>query len=335
MEDQSNQPIDLPTGNFPTTGNDITQNQTPPNVFSPPPASRGNNLLKKRPVLPNTNRRPVDGNLPESPYGTAKTPKTKKPKKGGDSPSKLPDLGDKTANNKKQPDKEKPAKNPLDGKTAKTSDPVKDAPINKKPLFDLVDEILEKKDKNQIDLSQQSLVTMKGEINENGRLNTEKSRFVRAEGEGNKAMVNIAKRAIEAVGESGWLDYLSRLDVKKADITLAQNNEKLIVVVNSALSSPEKANQVASGLRFLKNSGLKKNLKPDEQALLKSAKVTSKGNLLVINFDMDKAAAQKMIAARLDEYRAKKIAEKNKTQPKSSKPNGTAKKTDANGKLAK
>ena len=245
---------------------------TPDSVFSnplpPAPSNSGGGLLAKKQRLPKRNRNPVSGKLSDSPFSIADDKEDKKKDKDpkNDSPSKLPDLDGKTAKNdkdKKDADNKKPEKNPLENTTAKKSDPVKAIDINRKPLDDFADEVLAKWASKEVNLSDQFLIKMTGEITKNGRLNRQKSRFAQAQG--NEAIVNIAKRAIESVGDSGWLGYLSDVDLKKLDLTLAQNDSQFVAVVVSKANSPERANTVSSLLRktiqavlFAHNNGLKK-----------------------------------------------------------------------------
>ncbi len=311
----------------------IVETPSPIDNFPISPPSNNNDLLNRRPNLPKKNKRPVSGDLPDSILGG-----NKDDEKG---PAKDPtDKTDPaTAKNGKTGDKDKePAKNPLETTTAKNSDPVAEIEINKKPLQDFAEEILVKWETNEVDLSQQFRVRLTGEITKNGRLDPKRTSYT--ETAGNAEMIIVAKRAIESVGDSGWLDYLSRFDVKKLNIVFAQNETQLLAVVDSKLPSPEKANSVATGLNGIiqatllaHNNGWKK-MKDDEIILLKAAKITSQGNLLRINFDLEKPVAQKMINFRLKEFQAKKQEEKDKTAPQK-RPNGGAKSTDGNTNTAK
>jgi len=113
-----------------------------------------------------------------------------------------------------------------------------------------------------------------------------------------------------------------------------QNDTHLIADVVSDLSDAKKAKATASALGALmliaKNSG---KLKEDELLLLKSAKIKSEGTLLRITFNLDKPEAQKMIIARLADYKRKKAEEARKTGE--SKPSGQLNKTDLNSNAGK
>ena len=194
-EDQEAEALDDPM----TYENPITPpiNNTP--ITPPAPLNRGGGLFNTKPRVPKRNKKPVTGNVPDSLIsreGDETNKNDADPK--NDSPDKLPEIDGKTAKNgEENKTKEKTDKNSLENKTAKTSDPVKDLEINSKPLRDFANEIVVKWEKKQVDLSQQFLVRMNGEILENGRLNAGRSRFT--EQKGNPEMINIAKRAIESV----------------------------------------------------------------------------------------------------------------------------------------
>lgn len=296
---------------------------TPPSNNSqieiiPPPSNNDSGLLGRKQNLPKRNRNPVSGDLPESILGN----KTDK-----DDTDKA-DKSDNTADGNSNTDgNEDGKKNPLKDTTAKKSDPVKGLDINKKPLLDFADEVLVKWESKKVDLSQQFRVKLVGSLMKNGRLDPKKTRYTEAIGD--EGMIEVAKRAIESVGDSGWLDYLGRFDVKTLNIVFAQNDSQLVAVVDSDLPSAEKANTAASGLRgiiqaalLLHSNGIKK-LKDDEVVLLKAASISSEGNKLKINFNLAKPTAQQMIDGRLKEYQADKLKKKDQDDSKP-KPNGTA-----------
>ena len=340
-EDQPDEAFD---DSFPIDSNPIAPPvDNSPIISSPAPRmNRGGGLLGRRPKLPKRNRNPVSGDLPDSIIGGSTDEKNKKPK--NDSPDKLPTLDGANAktdkpDGKNDPKKDPKKENPLEKATAKNSDSVKAIDINRKPLDDFADEMLVKWETKKIDFSQQFKVKLTGELTKDGRLNAKRTRYTEAIG--NPEMIEAAKRAIESVGDSGWLDYLSRFDVKKMNIVFAQNDSQLVAVVDSNLPTAERARVVASGIRGLIQfaklghiNGIKK-LGEDEFTLLKAAKVLSKDKKLIINFNLDKSIAQKMINGKLTEYQAKKQKEKAKTDKPEAKPNGTADKKDKNKDVAK
>jgi len=288
-----------PIGDESLTDNTVAEVLPTPIPYVPAPRSSDNGLFERKQKLPKRNRNVVRGDLPDDPLGNIEGDdddgKNKKLK--NKSPDKLPKLDDTTAKNKKTEDKKKDdKKNPIAENSAKSSKPVgnKDI-INRKPLDDFADEVLAKWQEKKVDLSSKFKIKMIGKLDKNGKLDSKRSRFIEASGD--PSMVEVAKRAIESVGDSGWLDYLSRFDVKGANFLFEQNDDKLYAIVDSSLPTIEKANTVATGLRglmqaalLLEKNGVKK-LKKDEIILLKAAKVKSDGKILRINFELPKEIA--------------------------------------------
>ena len=318
-----------------------------PLPYIPTPRSSGNGLFGRKQRLPKRNRNIVRGDLPDDPLGNIgdddNDGKNKKLK--NDSPDKLPTLDGTTAKDKKPENKNKDEdkdskKNPIADTTAKNSKSVdiKDI-INRKPLDDFADEVLVKWQEKKVDLSSKFKIEMVGRLTKNGKLDQKRSRFVEASGD--PAMVEVAKRAIESVGDSGWLTYLSDYDVKLVNFVFEQTDNKLYAIVDASLPTVEKANTVATGLRglmqatlLLEKNGVSK-LGSDEKILLKAAKVRSDGKVLKINFELPKEIAQKMINEQLKQHQAKKLKkQKDKIQPKG-KPNGSAGKVNNNTNAVK
>ncbi|MCB1025324.1 MAG: hypothetical protein KDB79_13095 [Acidobacteria bacterium] len=296
----------------------IPPSSNSPIEIIPPPSNNDSGLIGRRQNLPKKNPKPVSGDLPDSIIGS---------KSDKDDKNKPDETDNQTADKDKTDGKDPGKKDPVEENSAKNNDPVKGLDINKKPLLDFADEVLVKWETKKVDLSQQFRVKLVGALTENGRLDPKKTRYTEAIGD--EGMIEVAKRAIESVGDSGWLDYLGRFDVKTMNIVFAQNDSQLVAVVDSDLPSAEKANTAASGLRgiiqaalLLHSNGIKK-LKDDEVVLLKAANITSEGKKLKINFNLAKPTAQQMIDSRLKEYQADKLKKKDQdsTQPK---PNGTA-----------
>jgi hypothetical protein len=139
-------------------------------------------------------------------------------------------------------------------------------------------------------------------------------------------MVEVAKQAIEAVGNSGWLGYLHMLGVDKINFTVIQDNENLKVVITSDQPTPQRAETIKNGLNgfiegalMFDRSNIKK-LGDDERLLLQSAKVTFSGKQFVLDFAMPKQKAQEMITRKLNEP----------PTPEEKKPNSAAQASENN-----
>ena len=318
-----------------------------------PSFSGGADLMGTPQVVPTPNDNAVKGTIPDLPYSFGESPivkippyrggkirnyTPKRPKIKNDSPKTLPtdeELVGKTKDKDlddtaeaKQPDKNQPPVN---------SDAVTAVEINKKPLEDFAETVLAKtsvENKKKIDLTKPFVVVMNGTITKDGKLDrdSKKSGFTRNEGD--EEMVNVAKEAIEAIGNSGLLGFLRNLDIEKINFTLVQDDKQIYAIIASDQKSPERANTLTSGFNgllksaFLLDSTGMKKLGDDEKVLLNSAKTSTKGKQFILNFAMPKKDAHEMINRNLQKE-AKKRAEK------SNQPNSTAQNADANLKTDK
>ena len=266
-----------------------------------PPARRNNRSTTRKPKFPKPNKsRPkIDDDLNMDIFGEDDKNQVAKNNSDGTNGKKPDTKVDPTP--KKQNDVEK--------KSAITSETLSDVKVNKQPLLDLADIVLEKSDTNQIDLKKNFQVKMVGYIDENGKLLGEKSRFAQVEDPGDQAMVALVKDAIAKVGSTGWLKYLADEGASELEMTFGQTDEAMNALVRSEYGNEKRAKQAVSAIKtliaFTKKFG-KDRLKPDEMELLKLANVKQDGKFLVIQFDLEKPRAHEMITARLDEHRKNK-----------------------------
>lgn len=318
------QEIPNPDGSFPVNIPGI------PN----PTTGGGGNLMDQPQVLPQPNDKAVT-NLPITPYTFNENPTVNRQKKtrvrswnnkknnnptiSDTSPDSL-DLGDKTANNDP-----KITPTPTPDKNEK----VAEVEINKEPMKKFASDVKVKFEKKEIDLSQNFTVVADGVLTREGKLDTTidrktkqpKSRILKSEG--NEQMVEIAKQAIAAIGDSGWLGYLRNQGIEKINFTVVQDNDNLQVIITSDLPTPERANTVTSGLNGLIQAALLadkngwKKLGEDEKVLLGKAQGSvnpANTKQFVLNFVLEKPVAQEMITRKLKEPQEK---------PSETKPNGS------------
>jgi len=280
-----------------------------PSTFPPvgqvPPAAN-DSLLNKPQNLPKANPNAVSGDLPsfDDNDNTAVASNTKK---GG----KKPDANSVANTNQKKADanKAEPAPTPL------SSEAVTQLEINKKPLEDFADGIVAQWSANQIDLNQPFTIVLNGVINKDGKLDRDKSKFDPTKQKGDQKMIDVAKSAIEAVGDSGFLTYLASLNVEKVTITLVQDDKQITAVVSSSQKTADRAKTISSGLNSYISLGKMKFSDPnsDERKLLDGAQVTADGKNFLLNFALPKPIAQEIITRRLKEAQAKKAQQPNGT----------------------
>lgn len=282
----------------------------------PNPTIGGTDLMNQPQVLPQPNDKAVT-NLPDSPFTfennpTVNRPKTQRPKNWKNnptvpktSPDKLPTLTpDQTAD-----------------KTDKTlttdkNETVAEVEINKEPMKKFASDVKVKFEKKEVDLSRNFKVVADGVLTKDGKLDITidkktkqpKSRILTKEGD--PQMIEIAEKAIAAIGDSGWLGYLQGQGIEKINFTVVQDNDNLQVIITSDLPTPERANTVTSGVSgiisgalLLDKNGFKK-LGEDEKVLLNNAKALvnpANAKQFVLNFVIPKAVAQEMITRKLKE----------------------------------
>jgi hypothetical protein len=329
--DGDNAPLSYPEGYFQVANPEqfnTAQNVTDPmmagfpnSTFSPGPIpgipytpTPQNSLLNTKPIVPKYNPKSVKGQIPTDAFEV-----------GGDNPTIPKGTGkggkvkDANANNAKPDESDTADVNakPQPTATPITTDAVAAVEVNKKPLTDFADVIAAQWAANQIDLNQKFTVALDGTITKDGKLDPKKSRFDKSKESGDAKMIEIAREALEALGQSGFLTYLQMIGVEKINVVIGQDDQQITAVITSTQKTPERAKSVSSlaSASILTGKGLAKE-PSDELTLLNGAKVSTDGNNFVLNFAVPKPIAQEMINRKLKEAQAKKAA-----QPQ---PNGNA-----------
>jgi hypothetical protein len=193
------------------------------------------------------------------------------------------------------------------------TDPATGVEINRKVLRDYANYVKAKVDSDSLDLEGAFTIVAEGILNERGRLDTSvdprtgrpRSRIISSRGDAD--MREVAKEAIAAVGDSGWLIYLRNQGIEKINFTVMQDGAEVRIRITSDQPTPESARTIASGLRGIIQGALlldKNNVRKlgaDERILLNSAKASVNRRQFVLDFVMSKAVAQEMIKRRLKE----------------------------------
>lgn len=310
---------------------------TPPAPITPPSPNPGSDLLSKKQRLPKDIKDLIEGKLPDDPLATNEDEK----------PS------DKTVADSRNPENKEPATADAgntntagtnsggDTGTNTSSDITKASPlpgaapeveINKKPLYDFVDSVVAKVSSKRVDLEKPFKVVMDAYINKDGRLDVEKSRWIPEEEEGDPEMILVAKDAVEKIGDSGWLYYLTLADINHVRVTFYQDDKSLVGEVATIMPSENRARSTVSQWRswvqtalFAHNNNIKR-LEDDVVTLIRSAEFENEKNIVKIRFDLEKDVAHPIINTRIQQYQADK--EKKKLEEQGPKqPNGSVGKT--------
>jgi hypothetical protein len=183
----------------------------------------------------------------------------------------------------------------------------KEAGINKRPLKDFARLVSDKVTANKIDLTEEFSIEIESFLTKQGKLDAKRTKFQKTEG--NENLVEIAKQAIQAVSDSGWLGYLQKLGVDKINVKLSQDKEIVKVIIACEQTSQEKARITSSAFNaLLKLVVLSKKqnyqtISNTENMLLNGTKVTSEENRFIINFELPKSSVEMMIRDELGKIR--------------------------------
>ena len=294
-------------------------------------------LLSKPQELPQNNPNAVTGNLPSSPFtfegsnptiprGNGRRVKYPKVAKNNptvnnnDSPNKLPELKpDQTADkdpNKQNNNKIDPSKvTPTPDADNVSKEDNYGIYKNKKPLKDFANKA--KEEVKNVKLEAPFSVTISADLGygKDGKtiiLKNPKPVMTDPKTPNDAQMAKLAKDAILAIGDSGWLGYLNTIGIKKVVFTLSQDDNFMTAKILGEQKDENSAKTSASGLSGLITLG-RNATDGDEKVLLEGAQTTSEGKSVILNVVIPKQIALEMINRKLKE------AEEKSAEPK---PNG-------------
>ena len=178
--------------------------------------------------------------------------------------------------------------------------------LNKRPLIDFAQVLNENLQEKEVNLKAPFSVTLEGVLDENGRFDVKKSKFIKSEGDAK--MVEVVKNAMQAVNDSGVFGYLQNLKSNKLSWTLAQDETQLVSIMQSAQADENKAKTFASSYKLLISTAKLLHKDKDEEILLNYLTVTSQGNNVIFNMTMPKDEAQEMLQRKLTEVNQQKSA---------------------------
>jgi hypothetical protein len=275
------------------------------------------------------------------------TPSLVKPERNGTNAVKRPKPRNRpsvppTDDTKKDPkDDDSVAKtDPQPTPTVSPTGPVGVVTINREAMKTFGKGVAEKLDKKEVDLNNNFKVTAVAVLTDEGKFDVTidpKTKLQRSRvltGEGDPAMVKVVTEAIAAIGDSGWLGYLSNEGIKTITFTFVQNDQELFADIVSEQLSPKRAETKSQQLTSLISSAFlfdRMKLNPlgeDEKALLSAATATPVGKKVIINFKFPKTAAQEMIQRNIQKAREAETGKKinGQLQDSVSNPENSAKK---------
>ncbi|MFN6964293.1 MAG: hypothetical protein ACK4S4_11075 [Pyrinomonadaceae bacterium] len=294
---------------------------TTPYNQGPPPSSGG--LINTKPNIPKSNPDPVEGELPTFGDSNTDTANNRKGRGGRPSANANNSVADTNSNSG--------GSSETNGNSAQNAEEEAKADqygvyINKRPIKDQAKETLEQLDGNKVQLDKSFKVVVSGSLGlgKDGKtivLKDPKRVPVDKNVPNDPAMVKLVEDWITAIGDAGWLGYLTRVEPKPKNvvITVEQNETELIASIKADQPTEAQANTQSSSLGLLL-AGASALTKGDEQAFLQKASVKADGRSFVLNFVIPKQEAQEMIQRKLAEEKAK-AAQPNSTagvEPKNS-----------------
>jgi hypothetical protein len=165
--------------------------------------------------------------------------------------------------------------------------------INERPLHDFGEQVRSRIEQKQLDVSKPFSVEMSAVITDDGKLDRQRSKFTSESGD--PKMVDVAKQAIMAMGESGYFGYLQQAGISQATLTVSQNAQTFTGSVRSSKSRFE-ATILTSGVNAMLSIGLsQQNMQPNEKLILQNTRASHDGGNIDITCTLPAAEFQRMI----------------------------------------
>jgi hypothetical protein len=177
--------------------------------------------------------------------------------------------------------------------------------INRKPLNDLNNLVIDRLQKNELVLSDNFLVEVEGELTKDGKFDPQKTKYIRTEG--NEQIANVAKSAIEAVNESGMFQYLTNLGSTKLNLVFSQNDEQIYGTIKFDFVSSARAKSLVSLLNSAISIVKQKSDNEDDKVLLNGTTVSENDKTVTIKTSVEKSVGQEMIQRKLTEELNKRL----------------------------
>ncbi|MEP6922854.1 MAG: hypothetical protein ABI954_00185 [Pyrinomonadaceae bacterium] len=257
-------------------------------------------------------------NTPNSSSRGGGLPKLRKVSRG----AKLPEFSGATSENNggisgiPQPTPT-PLPEPKSGATASASPSPAPAPkdsLNPKPLEDLAARTIKQINDKEIDLNKLVNVTIKGVLDDKGKLVAKQTTYTNNGGD--EKLASMAVELIAAMNDSNMLMYVKDLSggSTKRDVVfnISKDEKEVKFQVVSDIGNSKEAGKIQSTLSLGISLILLAKNGTEEGDLLKGIKIETDKNQVVINWQMDASTAMKKIQNKLD-----KIAAEQKAKPTS------------------
>ena len=158
--------------------------------------------------------------------------------------------------------------------------------INKAPFKDLAAYATTLRDAGKLDFNKSFEVSIDTALNSEGKLI--KANVSRKAGD--DTLVDLGKRLVEAMNDSGVLFYLKKINEDKpgtkVTFTIKQEGNDVVATVESEASSADSANKLSRGFGLMLLAGAASRKGHDEEILLKSTKVSADNDKVVFKLTM-------------------------------------------------
>lgn len=179
--------------------------------------------------------------------------------------------------------------------------------INQKPLTDFAYDLAKRWEAKEVDLYQNFTLVLNAVLTKDGKFDAAGTKFDPKTQTGDPHVIAVIKEAKEALADSGFLGYLSIVEVDNFIAALIQSNDQMLLVVTSLQKSPERAKIVAEVINTMISVGKVANKNSiDERTLLNGASVNADRNRVILNFSISKTVAQEILIRKLKQVLADK-----------------------------
>jgi hypothetical protein len=178
--------------------------------------------------------------------------------------------------------------------------------FNKKPLQDFAVNLNQKLDSKEVDLDKPFSVTLDGYLTKEGKIDVKRSRFTKSEGD--EKIIAVAKKAIEAVNDTGFFSYLSDLQIEKVKMVFSQDENNVVAILTSEMLDKNRARTVASAFKVLFTIAKMKVKEEEIKILLGAATSQSNDNNFILNFLLPKSEAHRLLKNELQKQKEKRYS---------------------------
>ena len=172
----------------------------------------------------------------------------------------------------------------------------KEGEVNKQPFKDLAVVANDMKTKGNLDMNQPFEIVIETELDKQGKLVA--PNVVRKAGDAN--LVELSKRLIEAMNDSGVLYYLKALSEdnpgSKVVFTIKQDGTSVFASVESEAKSPYSARILTKGFNAALEYGVRDRKGKVEEPLLRNTTASQDGNKIIFNFKMPRQSVIDLVS---------------------------------------